>query len=245
MADNLPKIIWYSTHHITLMKSWLVQKQTAHGKDKSNLLMADNLPKKMYEKVVKEVDQSYMLFPVWSTGSTNPQNIAEDAAFDGKEHDFDVKKLESQVILFPSSNAQSKEQDDQTKKEAKGKSPVESVTGYRDLNAEFQDCSKNNSNEVTTASSIVPTVGKNSLNSTNTFSAAGPSNTAVIPTYGKTSDIDASQLLDDLDMLGLEDILYSDDEDVVGAEANFNNLESSSRVSPISTTRTHKDHPAS
>nr|GEX40322.1 hypothetical protein [Tanacetum cinerariifolium] len=42
MADNLPKIVWYSTHHITLMKSWLVQKQTALGKDKSNSLMADN-----------------------------------------------------------------------------------------------------------------------------------------------------------------------------------------------------------
>nr|GEX52564.1 hypothetical protein [Tanacetum cinerariifolium]GEY55347.1 hypothetical protein [Tanacetum cinerariifolium] len=45
MADNLPKIVWYSTHHITLMKSWLVQKQTALGKYKSNSLMADNLPK--------------------------------------------------------------------------------------------------------------------------------------------------------------------------------------------------------
>nr|GEZ86367.1 hypothetical protein [Tanacetum cinerariifolium] len=45
MADNLPKIVWYSTQHITLMKSWLVQKQTALGKDKSNPLMADNLPK--------------------------------------------------------------------------------------------------------------------------------------------------------------------------------------------------------
>nr|GEY15411.1 hypothetical protein [Tanacetum cinerariifolium] len=31
MADNLPKIIWFSTHHITCMKSWLVQKQTALG----------------------------------------------------------------------------------------------------------------------------------------------------------------------------------------------------------------------
>nr|GFB47594.1 hypothetical protein [Tanacetum cinerariifolium] len=31
MADNLPKIVWYSTHHITLMKSWLVQKQMALG----------------------------------------------------------------------------------------------------------------------------------------------------------------------------------------------------------------------
>nr|GEX15476.1 copia protein [Tanacetum cinerariifolium] len=45
MADNMPKIVWYSTHHITLIKSWLVQKQMALGKDKSNSLMADNLPK--------------------------------------------------------------------------------------------------------------------------------------------------------------------------------------------------------
>nr|GEX72664.1 hypothetical protein [Tanacetum cinerariifolium] len=45
MADNLPKIVWYSTHRVTLIKSWPVQKQTALGKDKSNPLMADNLPK--------------------------------------------------------------------------------------------------------------------------------------------------------------------------------------------------------
>nr|GEZ54670.1 reverse transcriptase domain-containing protein [Tanacetum cinerariifolium] len=31
MADNLPKIVWFSTHHISCMKSWLVQKQTALG----------------------------------------------------------------------------------------------------------------------------------------------------------------------------------------------------------------------
>nr|GEX28307.1 hypothetical protein [Tanacetum cinerariifolium] len=45
MADNLPKIIWYSTHHVALMKSWLVQKQTALGqttigKEISNMFMA-------------------------------------------------------------------------------------------------------------------------------------------------------------------------------------------------------------
>nr|GEX66771.1 retrovirus-related Pol polyprotein from transposon TNT 1-94 [Tanacetum cinerariifolium] len=154
-------------------------------------------------------------------------NNAEDAAFDGKEHDFDVKKPESIVILSPSSSAQSKEQDDKTMKEAKGKSHIEYFTGYRDLNAEFQDCSENSSNEVTTVSSTFPTVGQNSLNSTNTFSAAGPSNTVVNPTYGKTSNIDASQLPDDLYMPRLEDIIYSDDEDVVGVEADFNNLESS------------------
>nr|GEV44604.1 putative ribonuclease H-like domain-containing protein [Tanacetum cinerariifolium] len=131
-------------------------------------------------------------------------NNAKDDAFDGKEHDFDVKKPD----------AQSKEQDNKTKKEAKGKSLVEYVTGYRDLNAKFQDCSENSSNEVNAASSTVLTVGQNSLNNTNTFSVAGPSNTAVSPTYRKTSDIDASQLLDDPDMPVLEDIIYSDDEDV-------------------------------
>nr|GEW61056.1 retrovirus-related Pol polyprotein from transposon TNT 1-94 [Tanacetum cinerariifolium] len=54
------------------------------------------------EKAREDVDQSYMLFPVWSTGFTNPQNNAEDAAFDGKEHDFDVKKPESKITLSPS-----------------------------------------------------------------------------------------------------------------------------------------------
>nr|GEX35459.1 hypothetical protein [Tanacetum cinerariifolium] len=197
------------------------------------------------EKAMEEVDQSYMLFPVWSAGFTNPQNNAEDAAFGGKEQDFDVKKPESKVIFSPSSSAQSKEQDDKTKKEAKGKSHIESVIGYRDLNAEFQDCSKNSSNEVNAASSTVPTVGQNTLNSTNTFSAAGTSNDAVSPTYGQTSDIDASQLPDDPDMPGLENIIYSDDEDVVGVEADFKNLESSIPVSPIPTTRIYKDHPVS
>nr|GEZ68890.1 putative ribonuclease H-like domain-containing protein [Tanacetum cinerariifolium] len=83
------------------------------------------------------------------------------------------------------------------------------------------DCSENSSNEVTTASSAVPTIGQNSLNNTNTISAVGISNTAVSLTCG-----DASQFPDDPDMPGLEDIIYSDDEDVVGAEADFNNLES-------------------
>nr|GFA76332.1 putative ribonuclease H-like domain-containing protein [Tanacetum cinerariifolium] len=46
-------------------------------------------------------------------------------------------------------------------------------------------------------------------------------------------------------MPDLEDITYSDDEDGVGAEADLNNLESSIPVSPIPTTRIHKDHPVS
>nr|GEY33626.1 uncharacterized mitochondrial protein AtMg00810-like [Tanacetum cinerariifolium] len=48
MDDNLLKIVWYSTHHITLMKSWLVQKQTALGKDSSNSLTVDSLLKTIW-----------------------------------------------------------------------------------------------------------------------------------------------------------------------------------------------------
>nr|GEX36195.1 putative ribonuclease H-like domain-containing protein [Tanacetum cinerariifolium] len=166
------------------------------------------------EKAGEEIDQQYVLLPVWSSGSTNPQNSDEDAAFDGKEPDFDAKKPESEVNVSPSSSAQSRKQDDKTKRETKGKSPIESFTGYRDLNAD-----------------------------TNTFSTAGPSHAAASPTHGKSSFIDASQLPDDPNMPELEDITYSDDEDDVGAEADFNNLEISITVSHIPTTRVHKDHP--
>nr|GEU94673.1 hypothetical protein [Tanacetum cinerariifolium] len=190
----------------------------------------------------EEVDQQYMLYPVWSFGSTNPQNYDGDAAFDGKEHDFDAKKLESEVILSPSSSAQSRKQDDKTKKEAKGKSHVESFIRYKDLSAEFEDCSDNSSNEVNAAGTIVPTVGQNSPNSTNTFSAAGPSNAVASPTYGKSLFIDASQLSNDPDIPELKDITYSHDEDDVGVEADLSNLETSITVSPILTTRVHKDH---
>nr|GFD53844.1 hypothetical protein [Tanacetum cinerariifolium] len=99
----------------------------------------------------------------------------------------DAKKPESEVILSPSSSAQSRKQDDKTNKEDKGKSPVESFTGYKDLSAVFKDCSENSSNEVNAVGTIVPTVGQNTSNSTNPFSALGPSNTTASPTIGKSS----------------------------------------------------------
>nr|GEY58000.1 hypothetical protein [Tanacetum cinerariifolium] len=88
----------------------------------------------------------------------------------------DLKKLKITFI-----SAQSRKQDDKIKKEAKGKSHVESLTGYKDLSTEFKDCSDDSSNVV---GSIVPTVRQHSLNSTNTFSDAGPSNAIASPTYG-------------------------------------------------------------
>nr|GFA15137.1 hypothetical protein [Tanacetum cinerariifolium] len=43
--------------------------------------------------------------------------------------------------------------------------------------------------------------------------------------------------------LTLEDITYFDDEEDVGADVNFSNLKTNITVSPIPTTRVHKDHP--
>nr|GFA46074.1 putative ribonuclease H-like domain-containing protein [Tanacetum cinerariifolium] len=101
-------------------------------------------------------------------------------------------------------------------------------------------------NGVNAASTSVTTVGQNSTNSTNTFSAAGPSNNVVSLKFelgGKSSYVDPSQYPDDPDMRALEDITYSDDEEDVGAEAEFSNLETNITAGPIPTTRVHKDHP--
>nr|GEU69440.1 putative ribonuclease H-like domain-containing protein [Tanacetum cinerariifolium] len=194
------------------------------------------------EKAREENVQQYVFFPVWYSGSINPHNTDGEAAFDEKEPEFEGRKLESEVNVSPSSSAQSKKHNDKTKREAKGKSLVESLTGYRNLSAEFEDFSNNSINEVNAADSPVPVVGQIFIDSTNTFSAVGPSNAAVSPTQGKSSYVDSSQLLDDPNMLELEDITYSDDEDDVGAEADFTNLDTSITVSPIPTTRVHKDH---
>nr|GEY31523.1 hypothetical protein [Tanacetum cinerariifolium] len=63
-----------------------------------------------------------------------------------------------------------------------------------------------------------------------------------INVVGRKSSI---ELPDDLNMPDLEDIsiLEESNEDVFGAEAHLNNMETTFQVSPIPTTRIHKDHP--
>nr|GEX13850.1 hypothetical protein [Tanacetum cinerariifolium] len=145
------------------------------------------------EKAGEDNVQQYVFFPLWSCGSKNPQNTDEDAAFEVKEPEFEGKKPEFEVYVSPSSSAQTKKHDDKTKRAAKGKSPVELSTGYRNLSAEFEDFFNNSINKVNAADTSVPTpVGKISSNSTITFSAAGPSNNIVSPTHGKSSYMDPS-----------------------------------------------------
>ncbi|GJR91387.1 putative ribonuclease H-like domain-containing protein [Tanacetum coccineum] len=49
--------------------------------------------------------------------------------------------------------------------------------------------------------------------------------------------------IDDLNMPNLEEIVYSDDDEEVGVETDMNNLATTVPVSPIPTTRVHKDQP--
>nr|GEU73949.1 ribonuclease H-like domain-containing protein [Tanacetum cinerariifolium] len=148
-----------------LIKTMNYQLVTAGSQSNPSAGFQDNFDA---EKVGKEGNQQYVLFLVWSSGSTNPQNNDGDAAFDEKEPEFDAKKPEFEVNVSSSSR-------------------------YRDLSAEFEDYSKDSINEDNAAE--------------------------------------------------LEDITYSNDEDDVGVEADFNNLETTITVSPIPTTRVHKDHP--
>nr|GEV90260.1 putative reverse transcriptase domain-containing protein [Tanacetum cinerariifolium] len=113
--------------------------------------------------------------PVTARNQSNPsagvqeQFNAEKAGEDsGKKLEFEGRKPESQVHVSPSSSAQTKKHDDKTRREAKGKSPI---------------------------------------------NAAGPSNAVVSPTHEKSSYINTSQYPNDLNMLELEDITYSDDEE--------------------------------
>nr|GEZ17138.1 hypothetical protein [Tanacetum cinerariifolium] len=144
------------------------------------------------EKIREDNVQKYVLFPVWSSGSNNPLNTDGDATFGGKEPEFKGRKPEFEVHVSPSNSAQTKKHDDKTKGEAKGKSPIKSLTGYRNLSAEFKDFSNNSINEINAADSPVSVVRQIFTNSTNTFSAAGPFNTVVSPTHGKSSYVDTS-----------------------------------------------------
>ncbi|GJV58336.1 ribonuclease H-like domain-containing protein [Tanacetum coccineum] len=82
-----------------------------------------------------------------------------------------------------------------------------------------------------------------SVNSTNTINIISPTvNTASIEDNVVDENI-VYRCVDDLNMPKLEEIVYADDDEDVGAEADINNMDTHILVSPILTTRVHKDHP--
>nr|GEX23843.1 reverse transcriptase domain-containing protein [Tanacetum cinerariifolium] len=168
-----------------------------------------------------------------------------DACKFGKETMMMLLLMLKRGHVSPRGSDKTKKHDDKAKRDDKGKSPVGSPTGVRDLRDEFEEFSFNSTNRVNAVSAPVNAVGPNPTNNTNSFNTASPSNTAVSLNFviaEKSSFVDPSKYPDDLDMPELEDIVYSDDEKDVGAEADLSNLETNISVSPILTTRVHKDH---
>ncbi|GJT48688.1 ribonuclease H-like domain-containing protein, partial [Tanacetum coccineum] len=82
-----------------------------------------------------------------------------------------------------------------------------------------------------------------SVNSTNTINIVSPS----VNTVGIENNVVNENIVygcdDDPNMPELEEIVYLDDDEDVGAEADINNLDIHIPASPIRTTRIHKDHP--
>ncbi|GKA39916.1 putative ribonuclease H-like domain-containing protein [Tanacetum coccineum] len=82
-----------------------------------------------------------------------------------------------------------------------------------------------------------------SVNSTNNINIVSSTvNTANI----EDNDVDENIVygcVDDPNMPNLEELVYSDDDEDVDAEANMTNMDTHILVSPTPTTRIHKDHP--
>ncbi|GJU12201.1 uncharacterized mitochondrial protein-like protein [Tanacetum coccineum] len=165
--------------------------------------------------------KDYILLPMWPTNPLFSQNSKDspDAGFkpSGEEEKKDAKDLGN-------------------KSEASGKdSEVSSIEEPREdqrVNQEL-DVSINSTSNINTVSNENSTNNVNVVSST--INVAGIEVNAVDP---KTS----IELPNDSNMPELEDIVYSDDDEDVGAEADMNNLDAFMPISPIPTTRIHKDH---
>ncbi|GJQ94741.1 putative ribonuclease H-like domain-containing protein [Tanacetum coccineum] len=82
---------------------------------------------------------------------------------------------------------------------------------------------------------------KGYTNSTNRDSTISSSISAVGQSFTNADDLPTDPLMPNLEDTGIFSGAYNDDD--VGAEADLNNLETTTNVSPIPTSRIHKDHP--
>nr|GEX43906.1 ribonuclease H-like domain-containing protein [Tanacetum cinerariifolium] len=123
----------------TLTQSMNYQPVVAGNQPNHNAGIQENLDACKFRKETISAQQ-YVLLPLWSTSSIDPHNTDDDAAFDTKEneHEFHVS---------PSGCDKPKTHDDKSKRDDKGKSPVDLSTGVRDLRDEFEEFSVNSSDQ--------------------------------------------------------------------------------------------------
>ncbi|GJS56921.1 ribonuclease H-like domain-containing protein [Tanacetum coccineum] len=81
------------------------------------------------------------------------------------------------------------------------------------------------------------------VNNTNNINTINPTVSAVDIGNNVVEENIVYECIDDPNMPNLEETVYSDDDEEVGAEADMNNLATNVSVCPIPTTRVHKDHP--
>nr|GFB15023.1 hypothetical protein [Tanacetum cinerariifolium] len=139
----------------------------------------------------------------------------KDAHSGGNEHNDDIQKSVFPDIHSSSCGDQAREQGDKAVNKDKGSAAGPSVST---TGLDFT----NSPNDCTAGAPLVSAAELNFTNSTNDFSVVGPSNAA---------------------MPNLEDLSHNADD--VGVEADTNNMESIISVSPLLTTRIHKDYPTS
>ncbi|GJZ60180.1 hypothetical protein Tco_0615996, partial [Tanacetum coccineum] len=80
------------------------------------------------------------------------------------------------------------------------------------------------------------------FNITNNINTVSPTDNAASIKDNAVDENIVYGCADDLNMPNLEEIIYSDDDEDVSTEADMNNLDTFIPVSPIPTTRVHKDH---
>nr|GFC57828.1 hypothetical protein [Tanacetum cinerariifolium] len=138
------------------------------------------------EKAGEERTQTYVLFPVLSDGSINPKNNKDAHT--------------------------AREQGDKAVNKDKGKNPVVTITGFRDLNEEFAKCNNNSSNGVSAAGPSVFDAGLDFRNSTNDFTAAGPLVSAVELNFTNSTNDFSAAGPSNAAMPNLEDLSHNADD---------------------------------
>nr|GFB21162.1 putative ribonuclease H-like domain-containing protein [Tanacetum cinerariifolium] len=96
----------------------------------------------------------------------------KDAHTGGNKHNDDIQKFVSPDIHSSSCGDQAREKGDKAMNKDKGKNPIVTITGFRDLNEEFAKCINNSSNGVSATGPLVSAAGLDFINSTNDFTAA-------------------------------------------------------------------------
>ncbi|GJX26873.1 putative ribonuclease H-like domain-containing protein [Tanacetum coccineum] len=164
--------------------------------------------------------KDYILLPMWPADPLFSQN-SKDSPDAGFKPSGEEEKKDAEDPGNESGNP------------TEGKDSEVPSTEEPRINQEKDD-NINSTNNINTASDG---------NNTNNVNAVSSTVNAAVTEVNVVDLKTSIELPNDPNMPELEDIVYSDDDEDVGAEADMNNLDAFMPISPIPTTRIHKDHP--